>query len=355
MPTYKGIVVQEVEHGPKVVLLSAPALDIAAWSGIPQRRRLATGEGGDVQTAGFQREEAASRVAAIAEFMRDDRNVIQNPLLAAVQDSAAVNVIESPDGSCTVEIANPNLGALALLDLIEKVCANLVGRLPELANREANPAVKTELRRLLSAQSSEIEEHLAQDHSSDSTYSEYVGGEPDLDDEEWVDRDERPDSGDEAEDTSDELSAGLFLEETQVIDFYDELLARADILTELDTLGGGLDSIGGFDREFLESLLRPVVLVDGQHRLRGTLEAVKNYLESDAGCDEIANAIDDGLEPQEATEAVAAAHSRVLPVSLLLNDSPAEHVFQFVVVNQKATPMSSALLGTIVSDRKSVV
>ena len=41
--------------------------------------------------------------------------------------------------------------------------------------------------------------------------------------------------------------------------------------------------------------------------------------------------------------------SRKLPVSLLMVDDPAEHVFQFVVVNQKATQIGTALLGTIVS------
>ena len=32
-----------------------------------------------------------------------------------------------------------------------------------------------------------------------------------------------------------------------------------------------------------------------------------------------------------------------------MDDSPAEHVFQYVVVNQKATPVAKALLGTIIS------
>lgn len=32
-----------------------------------------------------------------------------------------------------------------------------------------------------------------------------------------------------------------------------------------------------------------------------------------------------------------------------MDDSPAEHVFQFVLVNQKATPVPKALLGTIIS------
>ena len=40
---------------------------------------------------------------------------------------------------------------------------------------------------------------------------------------------------------------------------------------------------------------------------------------------------------------------RHLPISLIMDEDPAEHVFQFVVVNQKATPINQALLGTIVS------
>ena len=44
-----------------------------------------------------------------------------------------------------------------------------------------------------------------------------------------------------------------------------------------------------------------------------------------------------------------AQHVPELPVSLLLDESPSEHVFQLVVVNQKATPMGKAPIGTIVS------
>jgi hypothetical protein len=41
--------------------------------------------------------------------------------------------------------------------------------------------------------------------------------------------------------------------------------------------------------------------------------------------------------------------ARRLPVSLLTTSDPAEHVFQFVVVNQKASPIGRAMLGTIIS------
>jgi hypothetical protein len=55
------------------------------------------------------------------------------------------------------------------------------------------------------------------------------------------------------------------------------------------------------------------------------------------------------MDPDDAAAKVLLERSRRLPVSLLLDDSPSEHVFQFVVVNQKATPLKPALLGTIVA------
>jgi hypothetical protein len=67
------------------------------------------------------------------------------------------------------------------------------------------------------------------------------------------------------------------------------------------------------------------------------------------GISRIAEIVDSGIEPDLASEQYAREVGRRLPISLLLSADPAEHVFQFVVVNQKATPMSSALLGTIVS------
>ena len=82
---YRGIVVQQLPDSPEIVLFAAPASEIAAWAGVPQRRRVTTGDS-SVETAGFQREQKAGRVADLAAFMRDHRNVIQNPLLAAIQD-----------------------------------------------------------------------------------------------------------------------------------------------------------------------------------------------------------------------------------------------------------------------------
>jgi hypothetical protein len=89
--------------------------------------------------------------------------------------------------------------------------------------------------------------------------------------------------------------------------------------------------------------------VDGQHRLSGAVTSARHAANTDEGRETLRRAVDDGKDPDQAEEALVASKARNLPVSLLLDASPSEHVFQFVVVNQKATPMGKALLGTIVS------
>jgi hypothetical protein len=327
---YEGVVVEQLPGGPKLVLFAAPAVDIAGWAGIPQRRRLGTGDEA-VETAGFQREERPARVADIAAFMHNPANVIQNPLLAAVQDSDHI-VIRETAGRCEIEVTPPDIGHLSLLELFNRATAELERRLPELAKRPSNPETLIRLRRTV----------LVED--LDNTTSE-------LDDQDGDDEStaESMDEATPADDTAGAMALALFEEETQVVDFYDELKVRATILQELGTDGDALESVAGFSREFLESLIRPVVLVDGQHRLRGALLDIEDAVNSEAGLSRIAEIVDSGVDADSASEQFAREVGRRLPISLLLSADPAEHVFQFVVVNQKATPMSSALLGTIVS------
>jgi hypothetical protein len=322
---YEGVVVEQLQGGPKLVLFAAPAVDIAGWAGIPQRRRLGTGEEA-VETAGFQREERQSRVADIAAFMHNPANVIQNPLLAAVQDDAQIHVLET-DGRCEIEITPPDTTHLSLLELFERACVELEQRLPELAIRAPDVTALARLRRTL---------QLGDNHNNTSE----VDGQDEVD---------AQSSDEEAASEETDAAIALFEEETHVVDFYDELNVRATILRELGSDGTTRESIGGFSRDFLESLIRPVVLVDGQHRLRGALLDIDDSANSDVGISRIAEIVDSGIEPDLASEQYAREVGRRLPISLLLSADPAEHVFQFVVVNQKATPMSSALLGTIVS------
>lgn len=323
---YNGVISQQMPESPAIVLFSAPAVEIAEWAGIPQRRRIDHGVG--VETSGFQREEKPSRVNELSRFMQDHRNVIQNPLLTATQDADSVKIVQRQDERCTIQISKVDLKSISLVDLFERAKQNLLERMPELANRTIPPKLITELREHFSHYLPDPSPDTADDDDTDEVSSE---AEEDIDGPE------------------DDPAVGLFQEETQVVDFYDELNARLYLLQELGDRADGITEVAGFNRSYVESLATPVVLVDGQHRLRGALAAVDAYVDSNAGRKELATLIDEGLSPDQASELLRSRSSRSLPVSLLATADPSEHVFQFVVVNQKATPMTNALLGTIVS------
>src|SRR5262249_52265177 len=107
--------------------------------------------------------------------------------------------------------------------------------------------------------------------------------------------------------------------------------------------------VQGFTKQAVLEYLKPVALVDGQHRLRGAAEMARLSVRSKEGQQELLNAVEAGIEPTQAEIDLLEQRSRRLPLSLLMSDNPSEHVFQFVVVNQKATPLQPALLGTIVA------
>jgi hypothetical protein len=326
---YQGLFVRQLEDAPGMVLFAAPAVDIAQWAGIPQRRRLIDGDL-VTETAGFQREEKTSRVSDIAAFMHDPRNVIQNPLLAAVQNLARVR-IDQESGYCTVTIEPPDNVSLSIRDLLNLAVEGLRRRRHDLVGRPVNEDMVLKLKvALATSQTANIATPQSRvEYMDDATETEIES------------------SSDE--ETTIAASLSLFEEESQVFEFFDNLNARSFVMNELGEDGTLLDSIGGVDREFLMNLVMPVVLVDGQHRLRGALKAIQDFEESDDGMRQLAELIDDGQSPAQARHLLATRVGRTLPVSLLLSDEPAEHVFQFLVVNQKATPISPALLGTIVA------
>lgn len=325
---YPAYQISQTPDSRPLLLFSAPALDIAAWAGIPQRGRLDGGE-----TVGFQRQENQARVRELAGFFSDQRNVVQNPLLCASQDDTSVRFTEL-DGSDVfgeIQITAEVLGDLSLLELIRKVISGLEARMPGLT---AQPVDQSRLSEIIS-RAREIHELSAE--PGDSAVEDQAGDGDSADGETETDDDASPD-----------VASVLLTEETQIVDFYQELKVREHVLNLLSA-DEDPGELLGFTKDAMISYLQPVVLVDGQHRLRGAVTSAEMAAESPTGREQIRRDIDAGTDPAEAQDKLIAERARSLPVSLLLNSSASEHVFQFIVVNQKATPMGKALLGTIVS------
>lgn len=310
-----------------LILFGAAAPQVGRWVGIPQRGRLDGGE-----TVGFQRQENEGRVRELAGFFAEPRNVVQNALLCALQDATKVTFTPSGRGSSfgELEIEAEDLSQLTLLGLINRVIARLTARVPSLESQPIDPSRQAEILRRASEVHELVGSDDEEDYENDDAGEAEEGGEP---------------AGDESDG---DVADVLLTDETQLVDFYQELRTRAEALGRLPD-GTDPEEFLGFTKDAMISYLQPIVLVDGQHRLRGAIKAAEDAANSEAGREAVRQAMDGGASAEDAAAQLIAANSRELPVSLLLDDSPSEHVFQFVVVNQKATPMGKALLGTIVS------
>lgn len=153
-----------------------------------------------------------------------------------------------------------------------------------------------------------------------------------------------------SEDSDNDENVGIaFSDESHIEDFWQEVAAYISVLEEINNTFNG-DKFLDYSKDALISFLRPIVVVDGQHRLRAAITSAQELVRGDAYKESIEEALfNEGVDPEEAQRKIEAEAARKLPVSLLMNTDPAEQVFQFVVVNQKATPIKPALLGTIVS------
>ena len=333
---YQAIRTIQVAGGKPLVAFSAPSLEINSWAGVPQKK----GGEGQEETVGFQRDEDPGRVRSLSSFLQNPDNVVQNALLCA-RRVTTVGSIEfvphdktlteddlaaagSVPGTLRVEVKN--LDAMPLLQLVEGVMQQIEPRLPEDFDKTPDPERVADMRDRL--------REPVEDGEAD-------GGEAD-------EANEADDGGDEDAAVGDEAMDALFTEESHVADFWMELATRAAAIQELP--GFSANEAEGFTRDALTAFLKPVVVVDGQHRLRGAVQAARDRMQNDPALrEEAVRLADEGVAAPEAKAAVRLKADRLIPVSLVWADDPAEHVFQFVVVNQKATPIRNALLGTILS------
>lgn len=319
---YACVQVKQKSDSKDLLLFSASAVEIEEWIGIPQRLSL---EGNE--TAGFQRTVSPSREAALRKFFSDERNVIQNPLLCAVRLAPGTQVTYFPTDEESsighVEIKNEEYEKYTLLQLLSAARAYLEVRAPTLKDRAIPDELIATLHNQLDPSSFNQDDDagFAEDDHDQAAYEE----------------EESDESGESAEDA-------LF-DESQVTDFWDQLRAREELASKL-ILPFSTVKLLGFSREMLISYLRPVILVDGQHRLRGAVLAAEDAVNVS---EEAEGMVLNGETAKDTMRLLMAQKARRLPISLLMDDSPAEHVFQYVLVNQKATPVPKALLGTIIS------
>ncbi len=325
---YPAVVSEQVDGGKRLVAFSAPAAEIDRWGGIPQKRRFKDGE----ETTGFQREDKQKRIDEISDFLTDPKNTLQNPLLCSERTAkdAKVEFVAMGEiaGLGELVINIPDYSALTMLEVLERVQDYLEERVSSLRNKPVQEATIARLQ--LRARS----EGLLNNQIEQGEYATSL--------------DVHPGESSQAEEIDDEGSTSALFEESHITEFWEEVAGRCEVLRKMGS-SFAQDSFLGFSREAMESYIRPVVVMDGQHRLRGALAAASKTLDTTEAMSEIERRIASGESAQSVQSDLMLKSSRKLPISLLLDPHPAEHVFQFVVVNQKATPIGRALLGTIVS------
>ena len=339
--TYDAVLCQQTRNGKPTLLFSAPCVDIEQWAGVPRKSGLKTTDLDEVETIGFQRGGDDKRIKDFSLFYEEEKNTVQNPILCAARylgENIEFIPIDQSTSLGKVKIRTPDLTKLSLVEVIEKVKEYLESRCPELESRTPSETlIKTfisQLRNIGLYEDQETDEanefdELEQDQEFDQEYDELV---PD----EFI---------------SDDATQALFADD-HIEDFWEQLAAR---LKAIDSKNGLRESLSdrreilGLKKKDLIGYLTPAILVDGQHRTLAATQAFERYCE----CDEVKSHIEDlvkqGKDDDDIRTELTKHYARRLNISLLLDDSPAEHVFQFVIVNQKASPISKVLLGTIVS------
>lgn len=264
---YIGQRFQQRPESPEVVLFIAPAEDIDDWGGVPQKS--------SKFMKGFQRAEDPSRRASIGSFFEQPGNISPTAIVVAfkpnevnVTDLQNLHGLEGEEGATSqfvrIEIEYDDLSTKSIEELASMVYEALSGK----------------------PMGSDIP----------VPRNEGLEGETVEDDDESYD--------DETEDDEE-----LEVHESQLDQFL-IFLRTPGLLNE------ARDEDENKLRSMLINLLKPGIIVDGQHRTRGAAFLEQNI---------------------------------PFPIVSLLNADWREQVFQFIIINQKAKPIPSEFLTAIIS------
>jgi hypothetical protein len=256
-----------------VLLFVAPAADIRSWAGVPRKAF-------DYQH-GFQRTLNDGRVNDVARFFRESkRNVSPTSIVVSFTGPVALEATGAPVNGITpvkVTITVPRYSEMSIEDLAAAAIETLRGRLgDEVVRIEDNLGDSVDIAVRLQA---------------DDTVDESFG----------------IDAGDNGSASAEGLDPAV-RDRSFLGEFYAQLRGYQEQLIpwpEEQPL-----------REILYSLLRPAIIVDGQHRVFGGATA----------------------EPDMR-----------FAVCALPDSSWADSVYQFVVINQKAKPIKPAFLSSIIA------
>ena len=255
-----------------LLLFVARATDIRSWAGVPRKAF-------DYQH-GFQRTLNPGRVSDVVQYFREDpKNISPTSIVVGFTGAVSIDSLPTQSGhgveTVTVRVTVPDLAQISLEDLTDRALSELRARLPE-------PVI------------AEIDAHVGE------AFAEAIR----LQDEEAVDEA----FGIESESTA-EIGVDAETEDRSYLaDFYAQLLGYRQKLLEWPDEAQL--------REILYSILKPAIIVDGQHRVFG---------------------------------AAAADQKMLFAVCAMPDSSWAESVYQFVVINQKAKPIKPAFLSSIIA------
>jgi len=323
MLTYRYLAVKylQQENSSPVFLFAAPCHEITSWAGIPRKEAK---EG--VQTVGFQRSPDRNRLKKLKLFLGQKENIVANPILCATRNLSCIKFtpLEQTEGTEHIGwliIEEPDYDSYSLVNLFKAVEELIIQRLPRLEKEiKVTEDEVAEFCRA-SEEVSELSESTAEIETDNSNENEEY---------------------EDAEDSSIEFSSESHIEE-----FFRAIRIRRVALEVTGT--SDRDKFAGFSKEALKDYLRAVTIVDGQHRLLGAqaqLDASIKTEEAMVWQDEL---LSQGISASNVLEQAKQKFARQVGIALIHNDDWAEHVFQFVVVNQKATPIQSALLGSIIA------
>lgn len=257
----------------ELLLFVAPAGEIRTWAGVPRKTF-------DYQH-GFQRTLQPGRISDVAQyFSNTPSNMSPTAVVVGFTGVVQIDAVASNAGSSAavesvhIRVEVPDFDKVAIEELADRALLVLRHRLPAAVLAAIDADIPTAIAEAV---------RLQEDDSA--------GDESDVDSESSVD-----------------IAAGDEQDRSYLADFYAQLLGyRNRQLPWPDEKAL---------REILYSLLKPAVIVDGQHRVFGAATVDEQML---------------------------------FAVCAIPNSSWAENVYQFVVINQKAKPIKPAFLSSIVA------